>query len=66
MLYKKESSFFKFKISYLASTGANVILLSTAAILAFRYIVNACSIASPYYWRKHVHLDESLLQYLQF
>jgi hypothetical protein len=47
MLYKKESRFFKFKISYLASTGANVILLSTAAILAFRYIVNACSIASP-------------------
>ena len=42
MLDKKESRFFKFKISYLASTGANCILLSMAVILAFRYVLKAC------------------------
>jgi hypothetical protein len=47
ILYKKESRFFKFKISYLASTGANCILLSMAVILAFRYVLKACSMASP-------------------
>lgn len=37
----------KYKIKNYLSAGAKRILLSIAVIFAFRYVLNACSIASP-------------------